>query len=52
MKQGPEQEEQPDRDTDREPNSPAGAASPQGEQAADKEQAEGEPEDADRAPGS
>jgi hypothetical protein len=52
MSQGSEQEQQPYQDADSEPNSPAGAASPQSEQAADKEQAEGEPGDADRARGS
>jgi hypothetical protein len=38
MSEGPEQTR---RDQDSEPNSPAGAASPQAEQAGDKEQAEG-----------
>jgi hypothetical protein len=43
MSQGPER--RPDeQEPDRQPNSPAGAASPQGEQADDKEQAEGEPD--------
>jgi hypothetical protein len=41
MTQGPEQ---PSDDQDREPNSGAGAASPQAEQADDKEQAEGDPD--------
>ena len=36
-----ERPEQTDRDQDGEPNSPAGAASPQAEQADDKEQSEG-----------
>jgi hypothetical protein len=49
MSQGPEQREQ-DRDADREPNSPAGAASPQAGQADDKEQAEGEQAGSDGAP--
>jgi hypothetical protein len=47
MSQGPERQGRPDRDPNREPNSPAGAASPQGEQAGDKEQAEGEPDEPD-----
>jgi hypothetical protein len=38
MSEGPDQT---GRDQDSEPNSPAGAASPQAEQADDKEQAEG-----------
>jgi hypothetical protein len=38
MSQGPEHDDQ---DPDREPTSDAGAASPQAEQADDKEQAEG-----------
>jgi hypothetical protein len=49
MSQGPEQGERQDRDADREPNSPAGAASPQGGQADEKEQAEGEPAESDDA---
>jgi hypothetical protein len=43
MSQGPEQ--RPEDEPDRQPNSPAGAASPQGAQADDKEQAEGEPDE-------
>ena len=49
MSQGPDQPG-PDRDPDREPTSPAGAASPQGAQADDKEQAEGEPDQPDQEP--
>jgi hypothetical protein len=41
MSEGPEQT---DRDQDSEANSPAGAASPQAEQADDKEQSEGDPD--------
>jgi hypothetical protein len=50
MSQGPEQGERPDRDPDQEPNSPAGAASPQAGQAGDKEQAEGERVEPDGTP--
>jgi hypothetical protein len=41
MSQGPDE---PRQDQDSEPTSPAGAASPQAEQAGDKEQAEGDPD--------
>jgi hypothetical protein len=41
VSQGPEQ---PRHDQDSEPTSPAGAASPQAEQADDKEQSEGDPD--------
>jgi hypothetical protein len=41
MTQGPEE---PREDQDREPNSPAGAASGQTEMADDKEQSEGDPD--------
>ena len=44
MSQGPEQ---PYEDQDSEPTSSAGAASPQAEQAGDKEQSEGDPETPD-----
>jgi hypothetical protein len=47
MSQGPDQPG-PDHDPDREPTSPAGAASPQAVQADDKEQAEGEPDQPDQ----
>jgi hypothetical protein len=41
MSQGPDE---PRQDQDSEPNSPAGAASPQAGQADDKEQSEGDPD--------
>jgi hypothetical protein len=41
MSQGPDQ---PAQDQDREPTSSAGAASPQADQADDKEQSEGDPD--------
>jgi hypothetical protein len=41
MSQGPDE---PRQDQDSEPTSPAGAASPQADQAADKEQSEGDPD--------
>jgi hypothetical protein len=49
MSQRPDQP-RPDHDPDHEPTSLAGAASPQGAQADDKEQAEGEPDQPDRQP--